>query len=721
MVVNGDVAAVRYKAYISYSHGDAAAARWLHRALEGYRVPRRLVGRRAARGEIGRRLGKVFRDREEPAVTDGLSGRANEALQAAEFLIVLCSPAAAASRRVNEEVINFKRLRSADSIMAVIVDGEPHASVIPGREAQECFVPALRFAVDADGGLTKTSVEPIAADLRAGKDGRRLAKLKILAGLLGIGLDELALREQQRRQGWLLAVTAAAFAGVAVMAGLTAAALNARNVAQLAQERAERQRAQAEGLVEFMLGDLRDKLQPLGRLEVLDATASRSLEYFASLRDEEIGPDTIGRRARTLHLIGEIDTRRGNLPKARSLFEQARKLTARSLAAAPRDPERIFEHAQSVFWIGNLDWQTGNLPAAEKGFEEYARLATVLVGIDARSIRWLKESGYASINLGVVRFQQRQHDLALTAFTRAAERFTQLAALAPAERDFQLTRAQVSAWIADTHRARGAFEAALAERERERGVYTKLLEADPAYSGARQFLPVVELAMGRLMLDLGRADAAIASLREAAEDAGKLALSDPQNAEWRELEIRTRTELAEAQTIDRDCIGAAASTERALEVLDASLQSDSVFLTVLGARLLAARARCRLLQGDADGALIAASAALDALGADGEAAGGPELAAVAAEAWLLKGDAQATGGSRDLAASSWGRALELTGRLGGEARPFQRLLRAITLERLDRAAAAQAILGELQAINYRHPLISDRALSSATNTRGARR
>ena len=719
--MTGDDAAIRYKAFISYSHGDAAAARWLHRALEGYRVPRRLLGRRTARGEIGRRLGKVFRDREELPVAADLSGHINDALRSAEFLIVLCSPAAATSRWVNQEVINFKRLRGADHIIAVIVDGEPNASVIPGRESQECFVPALRFAVDDEGGLTTTSVEPIAADLRAGKDGRRLAKLKILAGLLGLGLDELARREQQRRQRWLLAVTVASLAGLAVMTGLTVAALSARDAAQVAQERAERQRAQAEGLVEFMLGDLRDKLQPLGRLEVLDATASRSLEYFASLRDDEIGPDTIGRRARTLHLIGEIETRRGNLPKARTVFEQARKLTARSLAATPRDAERNFEHAQSVFWIGNLDWQKGDLPAAEKAFEEYARLAAVLVGIDARSVKWLKESGYASINLGVVRFQQGSHASALTAFARAGERFAQLVALVPKERDYQLTRAQVASWIADTHRARGDFEAALAEREREQGIYAQLLEADPGYGSARQFVPVVALAMGRLMLDLGRTDAAIAKLREAAAAADELALSDLQNAEWRELEIRTRTELAEAQTIGRDCSGAAASTERALEVLDAGLQPDSAFLTLLGARLLTARARCRLVEADASGALAAATAALDAVGGDAQAAGGPELAAVTAEAWLVKGDVQAAGGSRDLAAASWGRALELTGRIGSAARPYQRLLRAITLERLDRAAEAQPILDGLRAINYRHPLINDRALSSVNNQRGTRR
>ena len=42
----------RYRAFISYSHADKAFGRRLHRRLERYGVPRRLVGRATARGEV---------------------------------------------------------------------------------------------------------------------------------------------------------------------------------------------------------------------------------------------------------------------------------------------------------------------------------------------------------------------------------------------------------------------------------------------------------------------------------------------------------------------------------------------------------------------------------------------------------------------------------------------------------------------------------------------
>jgi hypothetical protein len=49
----------RYWAFLSYSHADRGWARWLHRAIEGYVLPRRLLGRPTAMGPAPRRLRPV--------------------------------------------------------------------------------------------------------------------------------------------------------------------------------------------------------------------------------------------------------------------------------------------------------------------------------------------------------------------------------------------------------------------------------------------------------------------------------------------------------------------------------------------------------------------------------------------------------------------------------------------------------------------------------------
>src|SRR5580700_5268721 len=101
-------ATLKYRAFLSYSHRDATWAKWLHRALEGYRIDKDLVGRETASGSVPGTLRPIFRDREDFAAGHLLTAQTLVALQASQFLIVICSPHAARSRYVNEEIRTFK-------------------------------------------------------------------------------------------------------------------------------------------------------------------------------------------------------------------------------------------------------------------------------------------------------------------------------------------------------------------------------------------------------------------------------------------------------------------------------------------------------------------------------------------------------------------------------------------------------------------------------------
>lgn len=105
----------KYKAYISYSHRDSRWASWLHRALESYRVPRKLVGTKTGAGEVPSRIRPVFRDRDDLSSASDLGGTVKQALIDSENLIVICSPDSAASHWVNEEVRQFAKLGKQDA------------------------------------------------------------------------------------------------------------------------------------------------------------------------------------------------------------------------------------------------------------------------------------------------------------------------------------------------------------------------------------------------------------------------------------------------------------------------------------------------------------------------------------------------------------------------------------------------------------------------------
>jgi hypothetical protein len=181
----------RYRAFLSYSHRDKAAAEWLHKALESYRVPQPLVGTPGRDGPIPQRLFPVFRDRDELNTAASLSASIQEALAQSANLIVLCSPAAVQSQWVNQEILLFKKLGRADRIHALIVDGEASAG-----SGEACFPPALVAKVGLDGQpVDGEPEEPLAADITPDGDGRDDAKLKLIAGMLGVPFDALRRRE----------------------------------------------------------------------------------------------------------------------------------------------------------------------------------------------------------------------------------------------------------------------------------------------------------------------------------------------------------------------------------------------------------------------------------------------------------------------------------------------------------------------------------------------
>jgi hypothetical protein len=212
------MAAMKYWAFISYSHRDSSVADFLHKKLETYRVPRSLVGTPSRDGTVPERLIPVFRDRDELPTSSQLGDNLQKALEQSRYLVVICSPASAQSHWVEEEIRAFKGWHGRDRIIALIASGIPNASDGPEKET-ECFPYSMRFeGLGADS--TPVRVEPIAADLRPGGDGRQRAFLKIVAGLLGVGFDDLYQREKRREQRRRLLVGGLVAAAVLILAAI---------------------------------------------------------------------------------------------------------------------------------------------------------------------------------------------------------------------------------------------------------------------------------------------------------------------------------------------------------------------------------------------------------------------------------------------------------------------------------------------------------------------
>ena len=182
------VSVFRFKAFLSYARADDRVANWLHKSLESYVTPRGMTVDRAVNPLDQRSLKPIFRDRADLSGGGLLAEKLKQNLEDSEFLIVLCSPSAATSDYVNQEVQAYIDLGRVDRIYPVLAPNSTEPVVA-------CMPSALRNL-----GL-------LAADLRekhlpGGKivgDGREGGKLKLIAGILGVGLDQLLQRERKRQ------------------------------------------------------------------------------------------------------------------------------------------------------------------------------------------------------------------------------------------------------------------------------------------------------------------------------------------------------------------------------------------------------------------------------------------------------------------------------------------------------------------------------------------
>lgn len=236
-----DAGTFRYWAFISYSHADESWARWLHHALETYRIPPHLAGRTTRQGTVPGRLRPVFRDRDELAAASELGPALQAALRESSALIVLCSPQAAKSRWVNDEVLFFKRLGRSKRVFPLIVAAEGPQQL----ERRRCFPPAVLAALNADGTVAPMEIEPLAADAHPAQDGKPLALQKIIAAITGLPLDELRQRDQQRRNRRLAVLSTLALTLTLAMSVLALVAWQQRHAAVRSAELAQASEAKA--------------------------------------------------------------------------------------------------------------------------------------------------------------------------------------------------------------------------------------------------------------------------------------------------------------------------------------------------------------------------------------------------------------------------------------------------------------------------------------------
>ena len=185
------------------------------------------------------------------------------------------------------------------------------------------------------------------------------------------------------------------------------------------------QRREAEGLIEFMLGDLRGKLEPVGRLDRIDAGGARALAYTKA-GQSQLSTTRLSQRSKALILMGEIAASRGELDGALRRIGKPWPVPPRSCDVSQMTRSEC-NHTGERLFVGSIAMDRGLIDEAPAQYREYRGWLNRMIASEPNIRKWRLEGCMPATNLGIVNsnsaiIQRRQATLqACGRNNRAAE------------------------------------------------------------------------------------------------------------------------------------------------------------------------------------------------------------------------------------------------------------------------------------------------------------
>lgn len=443
------------------------------------------------------------------------------------------------------------------------------------------------------------SVERLSDDLRRYLEGLPVSARKETLGYL-------AGKFVRRNRG---AVAAAGVVLLSLVGGIVATTVEAR-AARRQQARADAARASAEALIDFMVGDLRKKLEPTSRLEVMDGIALEAQAYFDGLPPADRTPASDERRASVFAQLATVRLLEGKAPEADAmsraslaLYEQlartqppgaldVRLAEARDLRGRIAEEKGDAEAALAEYRTARELWErayprkpddesAGSLANAcnDEGRMLYAlgkrdearaahgRARAVLEALSehARSTRGVGLQ-LSSTLLYLGRLEEDAGELAeaTTTYRQARDLGGRLLAAAPKDTELAHHTAVLSDDLCRVQRLDGHYDASEEDGARALAMLEELVARDPANGLWRSDLSSAHSFLGRVRELRGKLAEALLEFRADAELMEQLSKQEPANGIYKSGLSDALTNVGRAQRALGALAEAQATHRRAL-------------------------------------------------------------------------------------------------------------------------------------------------------------
>jgi tetratricopeptide (TPR) repeat protein len=450
--------------------------------------------------------------------------------------------------------------------------------------------------------------------------------------------------------------------GALVVILLLLAAGAAKYVADVtsARREADRRRQQAEGLVAFIVGDLRTKLEAVGRLDVLDGAASRALAYFASLSPEELSGGDLHKNALALAQLGEVRINEGKLDEAVKLFNESIRFASAAVGRDPKQEEWQLALSNAHFWLGDALRRKGDHAGTLEHFRTYLNISKGLAARHPGDAKYAAEVSYGHGNVGAAYEAAGNLDGALAEYQTAVDLDRKRLQREPGnekwQTDLALSLNSLGVMLQTTGDLAGARKAFGEELTLRRQLFNAVPNDARRISG----LAVSLAYIGGLQNLMGETGQALQSTREELQLATLLATLDPANVNYRRNRIVAQVRASAFMTNDVPAALKLAQTGEAELRELVRVEPRPTWRLDLG--VAATRtASLLLLSEDRRGARVAAHDALAIIEPLREAdPGNPHVLRFLCEALLMAAKVEEQNGNGELAHSHRARVAALT-------------------------------------------------------------
>lgn len=470
-----------------------------------------------------------------------------------------------------------------------------------------------------------------------------------------------------------------------------------------ARDQATVRQAQAEDLIGFMLGDLRSKLEPIGRLEVLDDVGDRALAYFAAVPESQLSDRELFRRTQALRQLGEVRLAEGDMPAALDAFRESLE---RSKDLAARDPE----HGEwqvglgaSHFWVGYVHYLRNELDAALEQFVPYLEISRRLVETAPDDETYRLELAYAHSNIGSVKERQGDLEGALEAFRLNLSVAEGLDSIAPGDPARRFDVAVGHNKVAVVLQRLGRLQEAEEHFREALSIHQSLAVDAPSDVAGRRYLADAHGFLARVLQARGD-EAALEHLRSNYSIDRDLVSRDPENREWQRNLAASGSRLATALVFRNDPHGLElhGNSRRIMDELVASDSTNGDWRQLAGTVALAAAEGFRRT-GALDSAAAVAREALEVFTRLAEeSSGAPDLRRGVAESELQLGRVLAERGNDAAAMERWRTAAAILEPLAGRSASLENLIPwAMSLLVLGEVDEARPVVEQVMTRGYR--------------------